>query len=201
MIEVVGGSALGPGRLQKRLTAIRRTNPGARALNGNYLHFVDVDGKLTEDESRVLHALLTYGPRPVDESAGRATVASGRRLMVVPRLGTISPWSSKATDIAQVCGLQKIRRIERAVSYVVSGEIADEAGFVRVLADRMTESVLDRIVLPSANASTVRTLPSITPISYVAAPSISTIRPLLSRPTAPMRTRPGPPNVAGRTLV
>jgi len=144
MIDVVGGSALSPGRLQKRLTAIRRTNPGARALNGNYLHFADIDGTLTDDESRILHALLTYGPRPVDESAGRATVASGRRLMVVPRLGTISPWSSKATDIAHVCGLGKVRRIERAVSYVVSGEIVDEAGFVRVLADRMTESVLDR---------------------------------------------------------
>ena len=143
MIDVVGGSALSPGRLQKRLTAIRRTNPGARALNGNYLHFADIDGTLTEEESRILHALLTYGPRPVDESAGRATVASGRRLMVVPRLGTISPWSSKATDIAHVCGLAKVRRIERGVSYVVSGEIVDEAGFVRVLADRMTESVLD----------------------------------------------------------
>ena len=123
MIEVVGGSALGPGRLQKRLTAIRRTNPGARALNGNYLHFADVDGTLTADESRILQELLTYGARPTDESAGRATVASGRRLMVVPRLGTISPWSSKATDIAHVCGLEKVRRIERAVSYVVSGEI------------------------------------------------------------------------------
>jgi phosphoribosylformylglycinamidine synthase len=144
MIDVVGGSALGPGRLQKRLTAIRRTNPGARALNGNYLHFADVDGTLTADESRILQELLTYGPRPVDESAGRATVASGRRLMVVPRLGTISPWSSKATDIAHVCGLGKVRRIERAVSYVVSGEIVDEVGFVRALADRMTESVLDR---------------------------------------------------------
>jgi phosphoribosylformylglycinamidine synthase len=143
MIDVVGGSALGAGRLQKRLSAIRRTNPGARALNGTYLHFADVDGTLTEEESRILHELLTYGPRPPD-GVGRATVASGRRLMVVPRLGTISPWSSKATDIAHVCGLTKVRRIERAVSYVVVGEIVDEAGFVRALADRMTESVLDR---------------------------------------------------------
>jgi phosphoribosylformylglycinamidine synthase len=144
MIDVVGGSALSPGRLQKRLSAIRRSNPGARALNGTYLHFADVDGTLTDDESRILHELLTYGPRPPDGSAGRETVASGRRLMVVPRLGTISPWSSKATDIAQVCGLAKVRRIERAVSYVVVGEIVDQIGFVRALCDRMTESVLDR---------------------------------------------------------
>jgi phosphoribosylformylglycinamidine synthase len=143
MLEVIGGSALPPGRLQKRLAAIRRTNTGARALNATYLHFADVEEALTPDESRVLGALLTYGPRPA-EGAGRATVASGRRLMVVPRLGTISPWSSKATDIAHVCGLSKVRRIERAVSYVVVGEIVDEAGFVRALADRMTESVLER---------------------------------------------------------
>ena len=144
MIEVVGGSALGPGRLQKRLTAIRRTNPGARALNGNYLHFADVDGTLTDDESRILHALLTYGPRPPDESAGRATVASGRRLHGRPAPGD---------DLALVvegdrhrAGLRsgKVRRIERGVSYVVVGEIVDEVGFVRALADRMTESVLDR---------------------------------------------------------
>ena len=154
MMEVVGGSALGPGRLQKRLAAIRRTNPGARALNGDYLHFADVDGTLTA--GRVAHPAASfsrYGPRPSDESAGRATVASGRRLMVVPRLGTISPWSSKATDIAHVCGLAKVRRIERAVSYVVVGEIVDEGGFVRALADRMTESVLER---PERGAPPVR---------------------------------------------
>jgi phosphoribosylformylglycinamidine synthase len=144
MMEVVGGSGLGSGRLQKRLAAIRRTNPGARALNGSYLHFAEVEGTLNAEESRIFHELLSYGPRAPDGSAGRATVASGRRLMVVPRLGTISPWSSKATDIAHVCGLTKIRRIERAVSYVVVGEIVDEAGFVRALADRMTESVLER---------------------------------------------------------
>ena len=80
-------------------------------------------------------------------------MASGRRLIVVPRLGTISPWSSKATDIAHVCGLTKVRRIERGISYVVVGEIVDEAGFVRALADRMTESVLDR---PERGAAAVR---------------------------------------------
>ncbi len=106
MMEVIGGSALGPGRLQKRLAAIRRTNPGARALNGTYLHFADVDGTLNAEQSRILRELLTYGPRALD-AAGRATVASARRLLVVPRLGTISPWSSKATDIARVCGLAR----------------------------------------------------------------------------------------------
>jgi phosphoribosylformylglycinamidine synthase len=164
MIDIIGGSALGAGRLQKRLAAIRRTNPGARALNGSYLHFADIDGTLDAEESRILTALLTYGPRPAEASAGRATVASGRRLMVVPRLGTLSPWSSKATDIAHVCGLAKVRRIERAVSYVVVGEIVDEPGFVRALADRMTESVLER---PS-EATRIFERPATRPLGRVA---------------------------------
>ncbi len=143
MMEVIGGSALVAPRLQKKLAVIRRTNPGARALSGHYLHFVDVDGKLTPDESRILGELLRYGPRP-SEGVSRATVASGRKLLVVPRFGTISPWSSKATDIAHVCGLARVRRIERGISYVVVGEIVDEGAIVQALADRMTESVLER---------------------------------------------------------
>ena len=144
MIEAVSGSALFPARLQKKLAAIRRTNPGARTLTGSYLHFVDLEGELSDEETRILGELLRYGPTP-SGAGGKATVASGRRLIVVPRIGTISPWSSKATDIAHVCGLTRVRRIERGISYVVVGETADEAGVVRALADRMTESVLDRV--------------------------------------------------------
>ena len=115
-MEIVGGPALVPTRLQKRLAAIRRTNPAVRALSGSYLHFADVDGALTPDESRLLEQLLRYGPLETAESVGRETVASGRRLFVVPRLGTISPWSSKATDIAHSCGLLRVRRIERGIA-------------------------------------------------------------------------------------
>src|SRR5450432_195730 len=143
-MEIVGGPALVPTRLQKRLAAVRRTNPGVRALSGSYLHFADVDGTLTPDETRLLEQLLRYGPISTVESVGRETVASGRRLFVVPRLGTISPWSSKATDIAHTCGLLRVRRIERGISYTIGGEVADEKALARALHDRMTESVLDR---------------------------------------------------------
>jgi len=111
MIEFGGGSAFTPARLQKKLTLVRRANPGVRALNASFDHFVDVDGKLAPDELKVLDRLLHYGPRPSSDSAGRATVAFGRRVLVVPRLGTISPWSSKATDIAHSCGLTRVKRI------------------------------------------------------------------------------------------
>ena len=127
MIEVPGGSAFTLARQQKKLTLVRRANPGIRGLNASFDHFVDVDGKLSAQETAVLERLLKYGPRPESDSAGRATVAFGRRLLVVPRLGTISPWSSKATDIAHICGLAKVRRIERGIRYVVVGEVVDEA--------------------------------------------------------------------------
>jgi phosphoribosylformylglycinamidine synthase len=145
MIEISGGSALSPAKQQKRLTLVRRANPGIRALNASWVHFVDVDGALTGDEARVLEKLLRYGPRPSSDSAGRATVAFGRRILVVPRVGTTSPWSSKATDIARICGLERVRRIERGIIYVVVGEVVDEAALRRALHDRMTESVFDDV--------------------------------------------------------
>jgi phosphoribosylformylglycinamidine synthase len=144
MIEIGGGSAFTTARLQKKLTLIRRANAGIRALNASFDHFVDVDGKLTPDEINVLERLLHYGPRPTSDSAGRATVAFGRRMLVVPRLGTVSPWSSKATDIAHSCGLTKVKRIERGILYVIVGEVIDEAALRRAVHDRMTESILER---------------------------------------------------------
>ncbi len=71
---------------------------------------------LQAPESALLERLLTYGPR---EPAHAARIPRRRRteVVVVPRLGTISPWSSKATDIAQMCGLVAVRRIERGRSF------------------------------------------------------------------------------------
>jgi phosphoribosylformylglycinamidine synthase len=66
----------------------------------------------------------------------------GRTLLVVPRIGTISPWSSKASDIARICGVSEVRRIERGICYTIGGEISDEAALRAALHDRMTESVL-----------------------------------------------------------
>jgi len=144
MIELGGGSAFTTARLQKKLTLIRRANPGVRAVNASFDHFVDVDGKLSADELKVLERLVRYGPKPESDSAGRATVAFGRRMLVVPRLGTVSPWSSKATDIAHSCGLARVKRIERGILYVIVGEVADEAALRRAIHDRMTESILER---------------------------------------------------------
>src|SRR6202008_4789855 len=76
-------------------------------------HFVDIERALTAPERALLARLLRYGAR---EPAASARVA-GTEVIVVPRFGTISPWSSKASDIAHVCGLDAVRRIERGITY------------------------------------------------------------------------------------
>src|SRR5450432_3118467 len=149
MLEIVGASAFTPARLEKRLTAVRARNPGVPRLVATFTHFVDLEGELPADGRAVLERLLTYGPRRMTRDALAALVAEEmlgekqeRRVLVVPRLGTISPWSSKATDIARICGLPGVRRIERGIWYGVAGEVTDEAALRRALHDRMTESVL-----------------------------------------------------------
>jgi phosphoribosylformylglycinamidine synthase len=148
MLEIAGAPAFTPARSQKRLTAVRARNPGVTGLSATFAHFVDVGGALGPEERRVLERLLTYGPRPGTLGGaelarmGREETPGARRLLVVPRLGTISPWSSKATDIARICGLARVRRVERGIWYAVTGDVTDEAALRRALHDRMTESIL-----------------------------------------------------------
>ena len=137
MIVIPGKAALSAGRLEKRLAKIRTQNPQLTALSARFVHFVDLgSGELSDEERQLLDRLLEYGPRDASSDL------DGDTYWVVPRLGTISPWASKATDIAKICGLPQVRRVERGICYVVAGEIRDEAALLRALHDRMTESVL-----------------------------------------------------------
>ncbi len=139
MLHLLGAPALSPARLEKRLARVRDSNPGVRQLEATWVHFIDIDGELTTAERAVLDQLLASGP-PRDEQA-----LAGHVLWVVPRLGTISPWASKATDLARACGLQRIRRLERGLRWVVAGQLTDEPALRAALHDRMTESVLARV--------------------------------------------------------
>jgi len=106
-----------------------------------FMHFVELDQALSNEESSVLDRLLRYGPSFSGHSP------EGELLLVVPRPGTISPWSSKATDIARNCGLAKIRRIERGIAYYLQGDAGPlddrllEAA-AHSLHDRMTQITL-----------------------------------------------------------
>ena len=98
MLTLLGPAAFTPARLSQRLERLRRDNPGISAASARFVHFVDLSGPLADGAKGVLDQLLDYGPR-IELSS-----ISGRELFVVPRLGTISPWSSKATDIVKIAG-------------------------------------------------------------------------------------------------
>ncbi|ERS86021.1 phosphoribosylformylglycinamidine synthase [Halomonas sp. PBN3] len=142
MLELRGAPALSAFRHAKLLAALHDAVGDVASLSAEYVHFVDHDGELSDDEGAVLARLLDYGAHQgLSEASGE-----GQLFLVVPRIGTQSPWSSKATDIAHSCGLAKIRRIERGIAYRVKlkGMLSEKA-FARIVAtlhDRMTETVL-----------------------------------------------------------
>ncbi|HET8748340.1 MAG TPA: phosphoribosylformylglycinamidine synthase, partial [Ramlibacter sp.] len=142
--EFEGGQALSDFRIQQLLPRLQAVHPKIAGIAARYVHLVASEHPFSAEEREHLAALLTYG----DPYAGPA---EGPLLVVTPRLGTVSPWASKATDIAHNCGLA-IRRIERAVEYrlrLSSGwlgkpqlEPAQLAAVAALLHDRMTESVV-----------------------------------------------------------
>ncbi len=145
MLVLFGSPALSSARLDKRLVALREKNPrvtGARARFVHLIELLELAGELSAEARQKLALLLRYGPH--DELSGTASqqTEQERELWVVPRVGTISPWSSKATDIARLCGLAQVRRIERGVAWTIAGAVDDELALLRALHDRMTESVL-----------------------------------------------------------
>ena len=138
MLILRGAPALSAFRHGKLLEQLTSKVPAVTGLYAEFAHFADVDGSLDTAEQQVLARLLKYGPSvPVQEP-------SGRLLLTIPRFGTISPWSSKASDIAHNCGLDKIRRLERGIAYYVSGELsaAEQEQVAALLHDRMTQLVL-----------------------------------------------------------
>jgi len=137
MLILPGSPALSAFRKEKLIGA----TPEISALSSHYVHFVELEQPLDEAEQAVLGRLLEYGPRGDDDAS------DGTLILVVPRPGTISPWSSKATDICHNAGLAKVRRVERGIAFHV--QLADEQPGTRAAAeaalhDRMTQAVLGR---------------------------------------------------------
>ncbi|WP_422911476.1 phosphoribosylformylglycinamidine synthase [Pseudomonas sp. MAC6] len=141
MLILRGAPALSAFRHGKLLEQLNSKVPAVTGLYAEFAHFAEVSGVLNADEEQVLARLLKYGPSvPVQEP-------NGRLFLTIPRFGTISPWSSKASDIARNCGLAKIQRIERGLAYYVSGELnaAEAQQVADLLHDRMTQLVLDNL--------------------------------------------------------
>ncbi|MCX7891417.1 MAG: phosphoribosylformylglycinamidine synthase [Burkholderiales bacterium] len=137
ILKLRGGSALPAFRLDKLNASLAAIRPGLRILQSEFWHFIETDGEPSDADRGRLERLLTYG-----EPAG-APAAATHTVVVTPRLGTISPWSSKATEIARQCGLASVLRIERGTLYrLAAPEATAVARSLPLLHDRMTEAVL-----------------------------------------------------------
>ncbi|AUY26218.1 MAG: phosphoribosylformylglycinamidine synthase [Mixta calida] len=141
MMEILRGSpALSAFRVNKLLTRFQDAHLPVSDIYAEYVHFADVSAPLNAEEKSRLQRLLKYGPSLAEHAP------QGRLLLVTPRPGTISPWSSKATDIAHNCDLPQVRRLERGLAFYVQAPQLTEAQWTQLAAllhDRMMETVYD----------------------------------------------------------
>jgi len=136
-----GSPALSTFRVEKLVNQLQQSIPAISSIQTEYVHFADIEGELSAVQSETLNKLLHYGP------AYEPFEPAGQLFLVIPRFGTISPWSSKATDIAIHCGLKAVKRLERGVAYYIdtaSGTLNEQdMQFIKShIHDRMTEMVL-----------------------------------------------------------
>ena len=139
IIHIAGGPAYSKFRKEKLLEKLQTVNPQIKDIHSEYLHIVWCEKKIAASEKDTLEKILHYGPK------AQVLDFKDNSIITIPRPGTISPWASRATDIANHCGLYDIKRIERAVAVYIelkNGALLSEDQ-KKVLAlylhDRMTE--------------------------------------------------------------
>ena len=149
MHVVRGRPALSAARRARMFAKAKSVCDGLAMMDTCWVHLVVADRELSSAERAQLEQMLAYGPHvePMAPSGAMTSAPASRGpersvLWIAPRLGTTSPWSSKATDIAHVCGLPGVKRIERVLEYTLHGVKLDSSGIGRVLCDRMTETVI-----------------------------------------------------------
>jgi phosphoribosylformylglycinamidine synthase len=151
MLILPGSNALSAFRSQRLLSQLQAAAPHVVGVQAHFVHFIDSSAPLGAEDTGRLEAMLTYGEPAHAPAAGGAI----EEFFVIPRFGTISPWASKATDIAHNCGMAQVHRIERGIAYslTLKGGILGIGGakqlteselpaVAALLHDRMTESVL-----------------------------------------------------------
>ena len=143
MLRLRGSQAYSDFRIQKLLSTVQEHFPNVERIDSEFQHLVKLrDEALTLDsvETEKLERLLRYGPSAPDVEH------EGQRLYVLPRFGTISPWSTKASDIVAHCSLDKIARVERGVAFYINAKTplaSDELiALSALLHDPMVESVV-----------------------------------------------------------
>ena len=141
MLHISGGQARSAFRIAKLFETLREIVPGLQDLSADWFYLAATGRPLSDAEYSLLERLLDDGSEPSRELPESAT-----RVWVTPRLGTVSPWSSKATDILHRCGLDAVERIERGICFRLLADTpitgADWSAVAEQLHDRMTESVM-----------------------------------------------------------
>lgn len=142
LLSLKGSAALSAFRIQKILSALNQSAPNIAAISAEFLHFIWANQALSVDEQAILARVLDYGAK-----SETSTNAQNEVLLVTPRLGTISPWASRATDIVKHCGLPTVLRVERGIVFSVQTKNdkplnQDERNaLLPLIHDRMTENV------------------------------------------------------------
>lgn len=150
MLMMYGAPALSAFKKSKLLANLQSTIHSVISIDARFIHLVDVEDELSELNLERLKSLLDYGAMSGEEQpfAESYQNAGCKLRLVVPRPGTISPWSSKATDILHNCGLSMIGRVERGIVYQVNSERDLSATELAILDaqlhDRMTQAVFDQ---------------------------------------------------------
>lgn len=145
MTSLRGSAALSPFRIEKIQSKLNEICPSIGHVYAEFWHFAWVDGALSAQQQSTLEQILTYGP------SMQAEEPSGELVLVLPRVGTISPWASRATDIVQHCGLPEVQRVERGIAYYVQTKsrqpltASERQLLLPLIHDRMTESVFSRL--------------------------------------------------------
>ncbi|HET9960266.1 MAG TPA: phosphoribosylformylglycinamidine synthase [Polyangiaceae bacterium] len=141
MLVLRGAAALTPFRRARKLEELKKLQPSLTGLSAEHWYFVETQSAI--EPFKLDRLLSIVEATPLQASSAEAAQRAAH-LIVVPRLGTISPWSSKATDILHVCGLPEVGRIERGTAYRFEGAVSIDwvSSFMTLLHDRMTETVL-----------------------------------------------------------
>ncbi len=142
MIELFGRSSLSAFQQEKLLIELQKKSPQVKRISARYVHLLHTQAPLDEAQMQLAKNLLSYGP----SEKAQAAIEAGQSIYVLPRIGTRSPWSSKASDIFHNAGLERVLRVERGQVFLIEAEpaLADEIllELARCFHDRMTESVI-----------------------------------------------------------
>ncbi|HAS4563735.1 TPA: phosphoribosylformylglycinamidine synthase [Vibrio cholerae] len=156
-----GSPALSEFRVNKLLTACREQQLPVIGIYAEFMHFADLKAELNPQELEKLEKLLTYGPTIQEHEP------QGLLLLVTPRPGTISPWSSKATDIAHNCGLHGIKRLERGTAYYVEAETALTAAQIATLKTLLHDRMMEVVFAELTDAQQLFSVAEPAPMSQV----------------------------------